>query len=127
MGKLYRRYTPKEANYLDFEITDNSGSGVSEYAIIKGNTCNGLEYDQNKKSATDGIQTEYLGNGSYGICVKDKVGNLTSDGDLANSKNRFVVENVDETKPVISEIKVTSKSTTYNTLFVPKTFTGQLY
>ncbi len=34
MGKLYRRYTPKEANYLDFEITDMLLNDVRKYYPI---------------------------------------------------------------------------------------------
>lgn len=103
---------------VDFEVTDKSGSGVKEYAVVTEKTCRGEEYKKNKKSATDGIQTEYLDNGEYYICSMDKVGNLTDDDALDDSNNHFVVDNVDTTKPTISSLKVTSSQSAYNTLDV---------
>ena len=37
--------------------------------------CTGNEYETNKKNANEGVQTEYLNNGTYYVCVTDKVGN----------------------------------------------------
>jgi len=82
---------------VDFEITDGSGSGIKEYALVTEKTCNGSEYDSRKKNATDGIQTEYLENGEYYICIEDKVGNRTNDADLENDSYKISIEKIDTT------------------------------
>ena len=72
-------YNSNNKRKIEFEITDQSGSGISGYSIVKETngrfTCIGVNY----KNASEGIQTEYLDNGNYSICVKDKVGNQTSE------------------------------------------------
>ena len=83
---------------VEFEISDGSGSGIKSYSIVKEKSCSGKEYEENKQIASDGVQSIYLGNGDYYICVEDKVGNKTSNEDLENSKNQIHVENVDNTK-----------------------------
>ena len=87
------------ARRVTFELTDNIGSGVSGYAFTKdlsSGSCSRVSY----KNATDGIQTDYLMSGFYGICVKDQVGNITNDIELQNS--RFEVKEVDTSPPAIS-------------------------
>ena len=101
---------------VSFNITDNAGSGIKSYAIVSEKTCNGNEYSNNKKEANEGIQTEYIGNGTYYICVEDKVGNKTSDEDLNNSSYQITVSNVDSSKPVIESIGVKTTATGYNNL-----------
>jgi len=96
---------------VDFEITDGSGSGIKEYALVKEKTCKGEEYERNKKSATDGIQTEYLENGEYYICVEDKVGNRTSDEDLDGDGNKIHVSGIDTGSPVIHTFTIVSRDT----------------
>src|SRR5699024_7632166 len=58
---------------VEFEISDGSGSGIRYYSIVKEKSCNGSEYEANKQNASDGVQSVYLGNGNYYICVEDKV------------------------------------------------------
>ena len=101
---------------VDFEITDQSGSGVKYYSIVKEKTCNGTEFESNKQLAENGIQSVYLENGSYYICVEDKVGNKTSDSDLDNSKNQITVSGVDKSIPVINSFSVKSRVNGYNSL-----------
>ena len=50
---------------VSFEVSDYGGSGVSSYSVVTSPTCSGREYEENKKTASDGSQTEYLGNGTY--------------------------------------------------------------
>ena len=100
---------------VTFEITDNAGSGVKYYSIVREKSCEGSEYEGNKKQASDGVQSEYLGNGTYYICVEDYVGNKTRDEDLDNESNRIIVENVDSSAPVINNLRV-STTTSYNNL-----------
>ena len=99
---------------VEFEISDGSGSGIKSYSIVKEKSCSGKEYEENKQIASDGVQSIYLGNGDYYICVEDKVGNKTSNEDLENSKNQIHVEGVDTSIPVISSFSVKSKESGYN-------------
>ena len=99
---------------VEFEIRDGSGSGIKSYSIVKEKSCSGKEYEENKQIASDGVQSIYLGNGDYYICVEDKVGNKTSNEDLENSKNQIHVEGVDTSIPVISSFSVKSKESGYN-------------
>ena len=101
---------------VEFEISDGSGSGVRYTSIVKEKTCNGQEYEENKQSASDGIQSIYLGNGDYYICVEDQVGNRTRDEDLENPNNQIHVEGVDQSIPVISKFEVKSTTSSYNAL-----------
>ena len=101
---------------VNFSITDNAGSGIKNYAIVSEKTCNGSEYEEKKKQSSDGIQTEYVGNGTYYICVEDKVGNKTTDEDLNNPAYQITVSNVDSSKPVIESIDVTTSANGYNNL-----------
>ena len=101
---------------VEYEISDGSGSGVRYTSIVKEKTCNGQEYEENKQSASDGIQSIYLGNGDYYICVEDQVGNKTRDEDLENPNNQIHVEGVDQSIPVISKFEVKSTTSSYNAL-----------
>ena len=101
---------------VEYEISDGSGSGVRYTSIVKEKTCNGQEYEENKQSASDGIQSIYLGNGDYYICVEDQVGNRTRDEDLENPNNQIHVEGVDQSIPVISKFEVKSTTSSYNAL-----------
>ena len=85
---------------VSFEVSDYGGSGVSSYSVVTSPTCSGREYEENKKTASDGSQTEYLGNGTYYICVEDNAGNVSRDEDAANT--RFTVENVDGSSRTIT-------------------------
>ena len=85
---------------VSFEVSDYGGSGVSSYSVVTSPTCSGREYEENKKTASDGSQTEYLGNGTYYICVEDNAGNKSRDEDAANT--RFTVENVDGSSRTIT-------------------------
>ena len=104
------------ARKVDFEITDQSGSGVKYYSIVKEKTCNGTEFESNKQLAENGIQSVYLENGSYYICVEDKVGNKTSDSDLDSNQNKITVSGVDQSIPVINSFAVKSRVSSYNSL-----------
>ncbi len=101
---------------VNFELTDGSGSGVKEYAVVKEKSCNGKEFEENRKSAKDKVQTEYLSNGDYYICVEDEVGNRTTESDLENENNKIHVENVDEGAPVIKKFEATSTNATYKAI-----------
>ena len=110
------------ARRVIFELTDGSGSGIKEYAIadnIGTNTCNNIS---GYKSASEGIQTEYLradgSNKTYYICVKDKVGNVSSDDDLRSERNQIHIDRVDSEIPKINGVTVKSSSPGYNDLNV---------
>lgn len=103
---------------VNFELTDGSGSGVKEYAVVKEKSCNGKEFEEKRKSAKDKVQTEYLSNGDYYICVEDEVGNRTTESDLENENNKIHVENVDEGAPVIKKFEATSTNATYKAITV---------
>ena len=81
---------------VEFEISDGNGSGVKEYAILNTSNCESMEYEEKKQSSEGGIEEAYLNNGEYYICVKDKVGNISSEE--ATRKTYFKVENVDQSK-----------------------------
>jgi len=93
-------YNSNNKRKIEFEITDQSGSGISGYSIVKETngrfTCIGVNY----KNASEGIQTEYLDNGNYSICVKDKVGNQTSEEEVNSEKNKFTVDKVNKEGPI---------------------------
>ena len=101
---------------VEFEISDGSGSGIKSYSVVQEKTCSGQEYEKNKQIASDGIQSIYLANGNYYICVEDKVGNKTSDSELENVKNQITVSNVDSSNPEITRFVIASKNSQYNTL-----------
>ena len=101
---------------VEFELSDGSGSGIRSYSIVKNKSCSGDEYEQNKQSASEGIQSTYLGNGDYYICVEDKVGNKSSERDLDEERNQIHVEGVDTSKPVISSFTIKSRKSGYNAL-----------
>ena len=110
------------ARRVTFELTDGSGSGIKEYAIadnIGTNTCSNIS---GYKSASEGIQTEYLradgSNKTYYICVKDKVGNVSSDEDLRSERNQIHIDRVDSEIPKINGITIQSTSVGYNNLNV---------
>ena len=109
---------------VEFEISDGSGSGIRYYSIVKEKSCNGSEYEANKQNVSDGIQSIYLGNGNYYICVEDKVGNRTSNEDLENVKNQIRVEGVDTSIPVISSFTVKSRKNGYNDIDAVLTITA---
>ena len=101
---------------VEFELSDGSGSGIRSYSIVKNKSCSGDEYEQNKQSASEGIQSTYLGNGDYYICVEDKVGNKSSERDLDEERNQIHVSGVDTSKPVISSFTIKSRKSGYNAL-----------
>jgi len=107
---------------VQFEITDRGGSGVSGYSVVTYTggalSCQGVTF----KEASDGLQTEYLGNGSYYICVRDKVGNVIDDDELNKNKDKYLfqVDNVNKDAPVFGGsdggIKISSTMVGYNSL-----------
>ncbi len=88
---------------VEFEISDGFGSGMKEYKISESISCSGGNF----KSASDGIQIEYLEEGTYYICVRDKVGNENSDEN--KEKTKIKVDNVDKEGPVIESFKIYPK------------------
>ena len=108
--------TTSQERKVEFEISDGAGSGIKSYSIVKTKSCNTEEYERNKTGATDGVQSVYLTNGTYYICVEDQVGNKTDDSELDNPKNQIHVDNVDTSVPVISKFEIKSVNGSYNTL-----------
>ena len=92
---------------VEFEVSDGSGSGIKEYAIISNPNCESIEYEENKQSSEGGVKKVYLNNGEYYICVKDKVGNKSNEEETR--KTYFKVENVDQTKDRI-DYEIESKT-----------------
>ena len=81
---------------LEFELTDNHGSGINSFAVVTKPVCEGEEFENNLQLASSGIQTEYLNNGTYYICVVDNVGNKNVDENMI-----IQIENVDIDGPDI--------------------------
>ena len=77
-----------ENRKVSFSLTDHNGSGIKEYAMVKEKNCNDGEFKETK----DGIQTEYLTNGTYYICARDKVGNEQG---FFEEEQKIVIEKVD--------------------------------
>ena len=75
-----------EKRKVTFELSDNLGSGVSSYSLSPNKECD------NYKESSDGLQTEYLDNGEYYLCVKDNVGLETS---YFDDNDKIVINNVD--------------------------------
>ncbi len=75
-----------EKRKVTFELSDNLGSGVSSYSLSPNKECD------NYKESSDGLQTEYLDNGEYYLCVKDNVGLETS---YFDDNDKIVITNVD--------------------------------
>ena len=88
---------------VSFLLTDYNGSGVDSYSLSSNKTC------ENYKSVTGEQQTEYLNNGTYYLCIKDKVGNVNDNFD----ENKIDVSNVDFTKPQLS-FNIKSTENGYN-------------
>ena len=109
---LENEYNTNSERRVTFELTDYNGSGVKEYALVTEKTCTKSEYETNKKNANEGVQTEYLNNGTYYVCVTDKVGNKTPDSEL--EKNKIEVSNVDSGTPSVS-LSINSKDNRYHT------------
>lgn len=74
------------------------------------------------KETTDGVQTEYLGNGNYYMCVRDKVGNVIDDEELNKNKDKYLfqVDKVNANNPTFirgdNAIVIRSTATGYNAL-----------
>ena len=79
---------------VTFELTDYNGSGVSSFSISKNKACDNYE------EANDGMQTKYLNDGDYYLCIKDKAGNENNDFD----NNKITVAEIDESIPRLSFI-----------------------
>lgn len=97
---------------VEFDLSDGEGSGIEEYAIVVENKCDGQEFEDKKKMASETHVTEFLDNGSYYLCVADKVGNRTREA------TSFTVTNIDTTKPMMKSFTAKSKSETYHSLAV---------
>ena len=81
---------------VEFELTDFMGSGIKAFGFVKNPVCDD-EYEEKKQSASGGVETSYLTNGSYYICVEDKVGNIYSDPNQV-----ITISNVDMSGPTIT-------------------------
>lgn len=100
---------------VDFNLSDGEGSGIASYAVITGTNCNSEEYEEKKITTNETHGTEYLANGTYYLCVTDKVGNRTP---AINEDNTFTVSTVDVTKPIIKKFDVKSIIDGYHDLNV---------
>ena len=89
---------------VEFTVKDQNGSGIKEYAVITTSDCESEEYEFNKVFSSGGVETVYLKNGEYYICVKDRVGNTNDEENILNSK--FQVINVnDEAGEIIYKLE----------------------
>ena len=77
-----------DARKITFELTDYNGSGVASYGLVTEKECKKVNY----KEANDGVQTEYLTNGTYYICAKDKAGNEVG---YFEAKDEIYIDKVD--------------------------------
>ena len=92
---------------VEVDVGDGNGSGVKEYSIVDTPSCDNATY----KELNNNRITEYLFNGTYYICIKDKVGNKNT----AIESTKFEVKNIDSSMPVIDAFNIKSKSN-YNGL-----------
>ncbi len=86
---------------VEFELSDGSGSGVKEYAIVSSSNC----YDAMYQSGSSGKNVEYLDDGEYAICVRDHVLNEST----LDETSKFKVENVEHNGPKISSLSIHNK------------------
>ena len=92
---------------VEVDVGDGNGSGVKEYSIVDTPSCDNATY----KELNNNRITEYLFNGTYYICIKDKVGNKNT----AIESTKFEVKNIDSSMPVIDAFNIKSKNN-YNGL-----------
>ncbi len=92
---------------VEVDVGDGNGSGVKEYSIVDTPSCDNATY----KELNNNRITEYLFNGTYYICIKDKVGNQNTDIE----STKFEVKNIDSSMPVIDAFNIKSKNN-YNGL-----------
>lgn len=76
---------------VEIMASDQTGSGIDGYYVGTDRNCLTVSYKKSNKE----IYTKDLSNGEYYVCVKDKVGNVSED----ESTKKFVVKNIDTTKP----------------------------
>ncbi len=82
---------------VTFSLSDGSGSGIKGYSIINTPNCNKSDVLHHYIEASNGIQTVYLENGRYYLCIIDQVDNLGYDYEHYT----FEIQNVDLNGPDI--------------------------
>ncbi len=90
-------YIENENNYTNSDklvrvtATDFNGSGIAGYYIGTSNNCQTVSYEPSSNTNYE----KRLDNGTYYVCVKDKVGNLSED----TSTKKITIDRVDKVKP----------------------------
>lgn len=80
-----------EEKEVRISASDGNGSGIYGYYIGTDNRCTGVTYEENHSN----VYTKRLGAGTYYVCVRDNVGNVSED----ISTKRIVVEKIDKIAP----------------------------
>ncbi len=96
-----------ESRKVTFELTDYNGSGVASYGLVTEKNCKNANY----KETSDGVQTEYLINGTYYICVKDKALN---EAGYFDAKDEIYIDKVDNNSLNINIINPANNNWTKN-------------
>ena len=83
-------------SYVEWNLTDGEGSGVAGHVILNDSQyaakkCSGYTVDE-IPSSDKTVVGKHLNNGTYYVCVKDNVGNITKDEEITG----VVVSNVDQ-------------------------------
>ena len=106
--------------YIEWQLSDGDGSGVAghillnetQYATKKCSEYTPEEIPGNDKT----IVGEYLDNGTYYMCVKDNVGNITNDSDA--EANRIQITSVDYDPGIIKMLNIESRTPPYQLMDV---------
>lgn len=85
-------YTSKEKE-VTISATDGNGSGIYGYYIGASDKCNEVSYEENN----DNIYTKELDEGTYYVCVKDQVGNVSEE----ISTKKIEIKYIDREAPKI--------------------------
>ena len=93
-------YIENENNYTNSDklvrvtATDFNGSGIAGYYIGTSNNCQTVSYEPSSNTNYE----KRLDNGTYYVCVKDKVGNLSED----TSTKTITINRVDKVAPTVT-------------------------
>ena len=106
--------------YIEWRLSDGDGSGVAGHVLLNETqyaTKKCSEYTPEEIPGDDKtIVGEYLDNGTYYMCVKDNVGNITNDSDAED--NRIQITSVDYDPGIIKTLNIESRTPPYQLMDV---------
>ena len=81
----------REGKEISISASDGNGSGIYGYYIGSSNRCKEVNYERTENN----VYKKKVEEGTYYVCVRDKVGNVSED----ISSKRIVVDKIDKTAP----------------------------